>query len=293
MTRRRNEHFDPLPSPCPQPRDKSKAPHALSLAFSLLRPHIFACPPHADALPAHCHVPCAAPTFPARPPHHPYGCHVARAAAAPQPFSHAPAARLPHYPHGCRTPSPLIHHRPLRRIREKACRPVEAAMSATEGPFARKRHLAHIRASPVILTARVGPAPPAVRVPPATSRHLPLRAMLHAMRHQSLPFITSWSHFSLHSSRQHPSDHVAVCRPPCGNALSRSASFDPRMFHVKHMSQCSAIKEQMFHVKHVPSRRPEGRSAAARSQLRHRLHVRTPVKPRALASARTRAYLGL
>lgn len=38
-------------------------------------------------------------TFPARPPHHPYGCHVARAATAPQPFSHAPAARLPHYPH--------------------------------------------------------------------------------------------------------------------------------------------------------------------------------------------------
>lgn len=96
-------------------------------------------------------------TFPARPPHHPYGCHVARATTAPQPFSHAPAARLPHYPHGCRTPSPLIHHRPLRRIREKACRPVEAAMSATEGPFARKRHLAHIRASPVIRTALVGP----------------------------------------------------------------------------------------------------------------------------------------
>lgn len=144
MTRRRNEHFDPLPSPCPQPRDKSKAPHALSLAFSLLRPHIFARPPHADALPA-------------RPPHPPYGCHVPRAPSVPQPFSHAPDARLPHYPHGCRTPSLLIHHRPLRRIREKACRPVEAAMSATEGPLARNRHLAHIRTSPVILTALVGP----------------------------------------------------------------------------------------------------------------------------------------
>ncbi|PNV64748.1 hypothetical protein C2L80_10290 [Rubneribacter badeniensis] len=74
------------------------------------------------------------------------------------------------------------------------------------------------------------------------------------MRHQPLPFITSWSHFSLHSSRQRPSDHVAVCRPPCGNAPNRSASFDPQMFHVKHVSQCSAIKEQMFQVKHVLNR---------------------------------------